>query len=77
MKREWEVAGRIHCDLTGGEVCLLEEWVWSPEGTVLPGELPFTVEASRCSGDLACNANPHIRCRWAFHSLGFDPFEVT
>ena len=68
----WVVALKAYCPVVGAEAYLLEDREYQQ------GEATYTVVARRCSYDVFCNLNDHIRCDWCFKPGGAgDPFELS
>ena len=66
----WVVTFKAFCPLVGADAYLLEDRQYEQ------GEGTYTVVARRCSYDVACNLDDHIRCDWNFKpgGSGDDPF---
>jgi hypothetical protein len=67
----WVVALKAYCPILGAEAYLLEDREYQQ------GEAIYSVVARRCSYDVFCNLDDHIRCAWCFKPGGVgDPFGV-
>lgn len=68
----WVVAFKAFCPALKGEAYLLEDRRYEQ------GEGTYTVVARRCSYDISCNLDDHIRCDWNMKPGGHgDPFELS
>ena len=69
----WVTAFKVYCPLAKEEVALLEDRQYEQ------GEGTYIVLARRCSFDVACNLNEHLRCKWNFKPGGSDadPFQLA
>lgn len=68
----WVVAFKAFCPVLGTDAYMLEDREYQQ------GEGEYAVKARRCSYDVACNLDDHIRCEWNFKpgGSGEDPFEL-
>lgn len=68
----WVVAFKVRCPLADTDAYLLEDRQYRQ------GEGTYSVVARRCSHDVNCNLDDHIRCEWNFKpgGAGQDPFGI-